>query len=246
MNTISPETNPKLYGIKASYRPNAAVITHDDLSGQTYWNEARLDLSRSYQYPVYMLAKDLILRTGARRVVDVGCGVATKLELLHRQLPTVEFVGIDQPNAIAFCQQRYRFGRWLVDDLERPHADLSGLAGDLVICSDVIEHLGDPDVLLRYLKLCVRPGGAILLSTPERDALRGRACTSSPNKYHVREWNGTELRTYLEQSGFRVVRQWLQLPVKAELSRLFFSHVVMRALRGRPVKWNQVCLLEIA
>ena len=245
MSTTYYEARSKNYFIKGGYRVNDAVITNDYIAGEHYWNEARIRRSLRYQYPVYNLAGRLIAQGSVRQVIDVGCGVATKLEMLHRAFPAVEFIGVDQPATIDFCRRRYRFGRWVADDLERPSADLTGLTGDLVICADVIEHMGDPDILLEYLKARVRPGGRILLSTPERDALRGRACNRSPNRYHVREWNEAELATYLRTAGFTIIRHELQLPVKAEFSRMFSTHVVRHALLGRPVRCNQVCLLGV-
>jgi predicted TPR repeat methyltransferase len=233
------------YFIKPEYKGNDAAITNEDISGEHYWHEARVRLSLRYQYPVYISAKKVIARGGIGHVIDVGCGVATKLEMLHDAFPRVEFTGIDQPSTIEFCRRRYRFGRWVADDLESPSGDLLALKGDLVICADVIEHLGDPDILLEYLKARIRPGGVILLSTPERDALRGPSCISSPNKFHVREWNQSELRAYLRAAGFSIIWHELQLPVKAEFSRTFYTHVVQPALAGRPARWNQVCLLGV-
>jgi SAM-dependent methyltransferase len=233
------------YCIKPDYRPNGAVVTQDSVSGEFYWNSTRLRRSLSYQFAVYEFAGKLIERGGIHRVVDVGCGVATKLERLHHAHPGVEVVGIDQPATIEFCRNRYRFGTWVADDLGNPSGSNAGIAGDLVICSDVIEHVEDPDVLLVYLKRRTSPGGRILLSTPERDLLRGPSCSHSPNRYHVREWNRSELQAYLRASGFVILEHVLQLPVRLEASKLFYSHVVKRALAGRPVRWNQACLLGI-
>lgn len=234
------------YFIKAGYRPNEVVLTQDEVSGEFYWNETRLERSESYQHPVYRLAGKLIARGGIARVIDVGCGVATKLAQLHRLHPGIDYVGIDQPATIDFCSKRYRFGRWIADDLEAPDPGIAGLAGDLVICSDVIEHVRDPDVLLAYLRRRTAKGGRVLLSTPERDLLRGRDCDHSPNRYHVREWNRDELQAYLRASGFVIHEHRMQLPVRAEFSRLFYSHVLKRALAGRPIRWNQACLLGVA
>lgn len=234
------------YFIKPGYRPNEVVLTQDEVSGEFYWNETRLQRSVSYQYPVYRLAECLIERGGIARVIDVGCGVATKLARLQALHPGVDYVGIDQPATIEFCRKRYAFGRWIADDLENPDPALANLAGDLVICSDVIEHLRDPDVLLGYLRRRTAAGGRVLLSTPERDLLRGRDCNHSPNRYHVREWNREELQAYVRASGFVIQEHRMQLPVRVEFSRLFYSHVVKRALAGRPVRWNQACLLGVA
>lgn len=234
------------YFIKDGYRPNEVLLTQDEVSGEFYWNERRLGLSESYQYPVYRLAGKLITRDAIERVIDVGCGVATKLAQLAVEHPRVEFVGIDQPATIEFCRRRYRFGRWIADNLEDPDPALAGISGDLVICSDVIEHVRDPDILLAYLKRRTRNGGCVLLSTPERDLLRGRECDHSPNRYHVREWNRHELQAYLRASGFLIQEHLMQLPVRAEFSRLFYSHVLKRVFKNRPIRWNQTCLLEVA
>jgi len=234
------------YFIKPGYRPNEVVLTQDDVSGEFYWNQTRIERSRSYQYPVYRLAGELLERGGIARVIDVGCGVAAKLARLHALHPGIEYVGIDQPATIDFCRKRYRFGRWIADDLENPDPGQAEFTGDLVICSDVIEHLHDPDVLLGYLRRRTTAGGRVLLSTPERDLLRGRDCDHSPNGYHVREWNREELRAYLRASGFVIQEHRMQLPVRVEFSRLFYSHVIKRALAGRPVRWNQACLLGVA
>ena len=166
MSTTDSEAKTRTYFIKAGYTANDAIITNDDVSGENYWNAARVKLSLCYQYPVYMAARKLIARGNIKHVIDVGCGVAAKLEVLHKIFPDLKVTGIDQARTIAFCKSHYRFGRWVVDDLEHPDQSLTGLTGDLVICADVIEHMGDPDVLLGYLKRRVRPGGLILLSTP--------------------------------------------------------------------------------
>lgn len=234
--------NEARYCIRSDYQPNA-VLTHEQDSPEEYWTESRIRASLVYQYPVYMLAKKLIVERRIEKVIDVGCGVATKLELLHKSLPHVQYAGIDQEHAIQVCRERRTFGHWFVDDFDNPSDELNDLKAGLVICSDVIEHLGDPDKLLSYLKRRVQEDGIILLSTPDRDGLRGKDSAACPNKYHVREWNRPELRAYLESRGFRVADQFRQLGVKLAPNRIFFQEVVFRALKGKAVRWNQVCIL---
>jgi hypothetical protein len=119
------------------------------------------------------------------------------------------------------------------------------VVGQLVICSDVIEHVVDPDVLLGYLRTCTGSGGLVILSTPERHRLRGRNCIRSPNPAHVREWSFGELRRYLEARGFRVRGHFLSLPTRIALNRLFWRNVVRHWIStGRSPRYNQVCLLE--
>lgn len=232
------------YCIKEGYRPNVETVTVDAVSGSTYWNATRIRGNRSFQYDVYRYAADLVEARDFETVVDVGCGLGFKLGIVHRRRRGTRLIGIDQPNAVDYCRQNNDYGEWYVDDFEHPSADLADLKADLVMSSDVIEHLRDPDNLLDYMRRRMRPGGLVLLSTPERDALRGSDCDHSPNPSHIREWNFQEFEAYLSSRGAKILEHFLQYPVRLAPSRLFYRHVVKRLLAGKPVKYNQVCLVS--
>lgn len=90
--------------------------------------------------------------------------------------------------------------------------------------------------------------GYLLISTPERDKLRGEGCNYSPNKHHIREWNKSEFLTYLEQSGLVVISYYLEYPIKIGWNRIFISHF-LRWLKngfskGLAFRSNQVVLLK--
>lgn len=230
--------------IKPGYRENVKPVTVDSISGDHYWNNSRIALSSCYQYPVYKYAVQLIKDKEFKRIIDVGCGLAPKLAWIHKQLPHTEVLGIDQIGAIEYCRNKYNFGTWIVDDIENPKRDYEFPPGDLVISSDVIEHLLNPDTLLEYLREIMNPHGYILLSTPERDLMRGIDCMYSPNPNHIREWNYQELSNYLENRGFKILEHFLQLPVRMGINTIALKEIVMRTLMGKPAKYNQVCLLQ--
>jgi SAM-dependent methyltransferase len=232
------------FGIDPSYRANSLAPGLGVRPTAGYWNAERIRNAAWYQYPVYQFAARLIARRGVSRVVDVGCGPGIKLASLHARFPRVEFVGIDQGEAIEFCLKTHPFGQWLVDDFDRPTT--TAPTGDLVICSDVIEHVENPDTLLAYLKARLRPGGYLLLSTPDRDALHGVGCRECLNASHVREWNVQEFGRYVASRGFRILDHRRQYPVKVGLNGLFLRIVRRRLVAGRPLKYNQVCLVEVA
>jgi len=233
------------YFIKDDYVPNKEAVTRDEVSGKQYWSKSSIYSSYYYQFSVYQYAKKLIQEKRVEEVIDVGCGTGTKLALIHNDLPEVNFVGIDRKAAIDYCKKHYSFGNWYVDDIENPDKSLGDIKAKLVICSDVIEHLLNPDLLLSYLKKKVTIDGYILLSTPERDIMRGKSCTTSPNKFHIREWNYEEFENYLLYSGFHIVEHFLQYQVRVGINRMFLKIAIRRLISGKALKYNQVLLASV-
>jgi SAM-dependent methyltransferase len=154
-----------------------------------------------YQPEVYAHAAEVATALGAGRIVDFGCGTGGKLVALADRF---EIVGIDYGPNIETCRSRYEIGTWLVDDFEMPGPLVADPAGAVVVCSDVIEHLKQPEVLLAKLRAALDAGAlAVLISTPERDLTQGLWHQGPPpNAAHVREWNIRELAALLRRSGF--------------------------------------------
>ena len=100
--------------------------------------------------------------------------------------------------------ERFPDYRFVPVDLERGLPD-TGLRYDCVVCADVVEHLLEPGALIASLRECVAASGRLYISTPERDALRGAGCTSSPHEEHVREWSKDEFGRFLARSGLEIV-----------------------------------------
>lgn len=217
-------TRATAHFLPADYEPNRAR-TADPTS--TYWTPRRVETSTLFQYAVYKEARALLRGLPRARVLDIGCGTARKaaeLVIPH----CAQYVGLDQESAVAYCRGTIRApnAEFRVADLEHL-APVDAPAFDLVLCADVIEHLDDPTPMLAAARHAIRDGGRLLLSTPERDVLHGRAARRPENPDHVREWNRQELRHYLVSRGFRVVRAHL-----APQFRLALSDEGIRLARG--------------
>lgn len=235
------------YFIRPDYVANPPMVpqaSRAHASLDAYWNADRIDASRHYQYSVYRRVARFLSKHPTATVVDVGCGVGSKLAVLHTRFPKATFVGLDQDETIAFCRRTYDFGTWMAVDLDAPVA-YSGPLGDIVVCADVIEHLANPDRLLELVKTCLAPRGRVLLSTPDRDRLHGPGCLRSVNPAHVREWNAKELQLYLMNRGFEIVEHAHDLPVRLAWSRFAYRELAKRVFRGRQLFYNQVCTLRV-
>ncbi|HEX8456860.1 MAG TPA: glycosyltransferase family 2 protein [Pyrinomonadaceae bacterium] len=122
--------------------------------------------------------------------------------------PRFEVIGVDFGDNLRGCRERYPFGRWIEWDLEQDgllELEPETVASAIVICSDVIEHLVDPTNLLANLRALVARAPAAILTTPERDLVRGASHTGPPqNPSHVREWNLAELKALLRAECLHV------------------------------------------
>lgn len=232
----------KTYHIKSGYQPRTGG--HSSTVHEGYWTPSRIYASGFHQYQVYRFAMDYIRSHGVRSVLDLGCGPGTKLALIHEKFPDLKYLGIDLPEGVAYCRKTYDFGEWLsVDFNVTTQVDLNSKV-DLVICSDVIEHVEDPDRLLEFVRGRLSPAGRVILSTPDRDRLNGRANNTPLNAHHVREWNRSELAAYLQSAGFEIEWQGLQFPVRFWPNGIFWREIVKRMLTGKSARYNQVVLLS--
>jgi SAM-dependent methyltransferase len=154
------------------------------------------ELNAVWQPDLYSEAATVARRLGSRRIVDVGCGTAAKLAPLH---PEFDIVGIDFGSNIVVCRERYEFGTWIDRDLDS-NDDLGyeDVAGAVLVCGDVIEHLVHPERLLRMLRGALdRGASAVFLSTPERELINEVGHLGPPpNAAHVREWTLGELEQF--------------------------------------------------
>jgi 2-polyprenyl-3-methyl-5-hydroxy-6-metoxy-1,4-benzoquinol methylase len=225
------------------YQENPAISFDIDIN-KNYWNSKRIKTSTAYQWSAYQWANNIIKKHKISKVADVGCGFACKLNVLYQNNPNVEFWGIDQPSAVDLCKKHYQFGSWLGVNLDQNPVQPPEKFG-LVISSDVIEHLANPDALIKYLKSIVAENGYILITTPERDVLRGTGSLACPNKAHVREWNMEEFIAYLKSHGLHIVEKRLLFAQKFILDKNYLKTLLKRSIVFKTMRYNQAYLLKV-
>lgn len=170
----------RFYCIKAGYHSANIVERFDD---RPYTNEWQLD--------VYKSASSLFKKINGKTVIDVGCGSAYKLLDLFGKFDTI---GIELQDLYSWLSSNYPSKKWMSFEATDPDQ----LHSDLVICSDVIEHVKNPDDLMDFLKMIDLK--YLVLSTPERNAVRGIKDYGPPeNTSHYREWNAGEFMEYVSK-----------------------------------------------
>jgi 2-polyprenyl-3-methyl-5-hydroxy-6-metoxy-1,4-benzoquinol methylase len=158
------------------------------------------------------------------RVLDVGCSSGYLAEPLAARGNTIVGIELDADaarEAQAYCE------RVLVGDVET--MDLSQLepaSFDVVLCGDVVEHLRDPVAALARLRPLLRPGGRLVLSTPNvanwaiRVSLLGGRWRYTDrgilDRSHTHLFTRSTLREALEAAGYRVLDIDYSVPVPGD------------------------------
>lgn len=135
-------------------------------------------------------------------LLEVGCGEGRGIEQL---LPLVSsYAAIDKIEpAVARLRLKYPSGKFVSGHLPPlPYPDQSF---DSVVSFQVIEHIQDDQFFLKEIHRVLRPGGVILVTTPNRPMSLSR------NPWHVREYTADEL---------------------ASLARTIFPSVRMKGITG--------------
>ncbi len=135
-----------------------------------------------------------------QEVLEAGCGEGYGADLLAAVARRVVAVDYDA-TTVAHVRSRYPRVQVLAANLAA--VPMPDACVDVVVNFQVIEHLWDqPQFITECLRL-VRPGGRLLMSTPNRITFTPGSDTPV-NPFHTRELNAAELRELLEEGGFEV------------------------------------------
>ncbi|MBO0803958.1 MAG: methyltransferase domain-containing protein [Nocardiopsaceae bacterium] len=126
---------------------------------------------------VRMLAAALAARPGPQVVVDVGCGDGAATHQVRLLDPRNTVIGVDW-SATALARARARGLAVVQGGTDGAGLPLADSCADVIIMSELIEHLVDTDAAADEARRVLRPDGILLLSTPNLAAWfnRGLIC----------------------------------------------------------------------
>jgi SAM-dependent methyltransferase len=165
-------------------------------------------------------------------ILDVGTSTGTNLRLL-RDLGFTRIIGVDQsPVAIQFCADKGLGQVKLGDVCALPFPDQSF---DLILATDIIEHVADDLVALRELHRVLKPGQPLLLTVPAFPILWGLQDQVS---HHKRRYRLGQLLKKLDEAKLSAQRHFyfnylLFLPILT-------ARQLMRVLRVRIESEGQI------
>jgi 2-polyprenyl-3-methyl-5-hydroxy-6-metoxy-1,4-benzoquinol methylase len=139
-------------------------------------------------------------------IIDIGCGTGHNSRAMVAKGHRVRGIDISE-HAIARYRENGFDGRTM--DIERG-LEFADASFDLAFCSEVIEHLVRPERFAAEVYRVLRPGGRLVLSTPNSAfwlyrilALFGWVVSDVQHPMHLRFFTRASLRRLLETAGFR-------------------------------------------
>jgi len=202
--------------------------THDSTIPESISNPETYDPSyflsdhrRWFENPdVGLFARVLAQIPSGASVIDVGCGRGDFLRFARRERPDLELTGIDVAPNEATEGIRFAQGDILQYSLDEQF--------DAVLSFQVIEHLADVNEFVDRLLQLVRPGGIVVVSTPNAGsalysaARLGRALgLTLPynrlySKHHLQHFTRQSLSRLLSVHGCKLEQHWdHNAPIKA-------------------------------
>jgi SAM-dependent methyltransferase len=168
-------------------------------------------------------------------LLDVGCGTGNFLVASREKGFCVSGTELDR-SAATFAREKLSVENIFPFSITDFAAQYPAAKFDVVTFFEVLEHQADPAAFLHSVVSCLRPGGYIALSVPNRDRwLTGPDVFDYPPNHFLR-WNEAALRNVLEHFGFQILsvrQQPVDFPYAVSMINMALRSGLTKKVTGR-------------
>ena len=184
--------------------PTPQTTAHDnwDQHWQDYTQAAEHNPAQGYRRRVACKLLDRYGCSDAARILDIGSGQGDLAVDLRRAFVAANIAGIElSATGVEISARKVSDARFFQRDLLDAAADPGPLRGwaQYAVCSEVLEHLDEPAVLLKNASAYLAPGCVLVVTVPG-----GPQSEFDRHIGHRQHFTPASLRALLERSGFQV------------------------------------------
>lgn len=153
----------------------------------------------------YKLIADELAECGLqpRAVLDCGCGDGSLLSVIAQRIQCGKLDGMDIADNVPLQRAGLPI-QFRAQDLGRPVPQEMHEVYDLVLCSEVIEHVENDEMVLRNLADLTAPDGTVVLTSQT-----GKIYRTEEFLGHIRHYSLRDLCTRVEQAGLKVQKSYV-------------------------------------
>jgi len=172
-----------------------------------YWENQEELSDLPYKWPVL---KNLFPKKKLK-FLDFGCGKGVITEKIRALHPEYAIYGADiSPHALAIAKKRLSNGTFRLID-EHQHIPYSDNLFDIVLASDVLEHIYDTNTAFQELARVLKPNGLLIITVPYNGKLKmmiavliGFEFYFDPSSPHIRHFSPKTLKKCVSDTGLYV------------------------------------------
>lgn len=210
--------------------------------------------------------------SGNARALEVGPGSGVYLPLMSELFTQVLATDVEDAflKHSEVLRERHSNLSFLIDDITE--SKLAAHSFDLILCTEVVEHIADSAAAIYGMRRLLKPGGILILSTPQKYSpleltskiafLPGiisivRRIYNEPilETGHINLMTSYVVRQQLEKAGFSILETYksgMYIPILAEFLGEAGLRVekwlenFLRGKRGDSILWTQyyVCVVD--
>jgi 2-polyprenyl-3-methyl-5-hydroxy-6-metoxy-1,4-benzoquinol methylase len=217
--------------------------------------EKALVLAKGSSHPdiyahVLRLANKNLKASENLSIIDVGCGKGSFLKILKEAFPKSNLTGCDLAD---YSSEVGEGLKWVQQDLNKEFSS-SFEKYDLVFAIEVIEHIENPRHFIRELGNILKPGGLLVITTPNIESLtsiisfsiRGYHSAFGPKSYpaHITPVGTNDLDNILNELDTLQVAEQFFVPNGRIPGTGMKWKSLLPFLRGKRFSDNYITIIE--
>ncbi|MEM4152955.1 MAG: class I SAM-dependent methyltransferase [Candidatus Pacearchaeota archaeon] len=147
-----------------------------------------------------------------KKILDIGCGYGELLHLLKKE-GFDNIYGLDISYKCLCACKKKGIRNVIKVDVDRERLPYQKNSFDIVIVTEVFEHLFNPNFLLQEIKRILKKGGIAIFSFPNelnlvcriKVLLKGMVHDPTAVGSHIRFFEPKSIRKFLERGGFNII-----------------------------------------